>query len=98
MLEACLESHGVNVKELHSAPVDMSTELCYNTATSRGPMRMDSHMRRNSGEQSHPPRSLSFETIMAKAASSVLPFVHPVRGVYTERCEPLTSRHRCCKA
>ena len=63
MLEACLESHGVNVKELHPPPVDMSTELCYNTATSRGPMRMDSHMRRNSGEYSHPcgiPRSYAF--------------------------------------
>ena len=52
-LEACLESHGVSVKDLHAAPVDMSTELCYNTATSRGPMRMDAHMRRNSGECSH---------------------------------------------
>ena len=50
MLEACLESHGVNVKDLHTPPVDVSTELCYNTATSRGPMRMDSHMRRNSGK------------------------------------------------
>lgn len=56
MLEACLESHGVNVKDLHTPPVDMSTELCYNTATSRGPMRMDSHMRRNSGQYSHVPR------------------------------------------
>ena len=55
MLEACLESHGVNVKELHPPPVDMSTELCYNTASSRGPMRMDSHMRRNSGEHNHLP-------------------------------------------
>lgn len=50
VLEACLESHGVNVKDLHPPPVDLSTELCYNPAVSRSPMRMDAQMRLNSGE------------------------------------------------
>ncbi|CAK0787528.1 hypothetical protein CVIRNUC_010748 [Coccomyxa viridis] len=50
VLEACLESHGVNVKDLHPPPVDMSTELCYSIPASRSPMRVDSQMRRNSGD------------------------------------------------
>ena len=50
VLEACLESHGVNVKDLHPPSVDMSTELCYSLPASRSPMRMDSQMQRNSGE------------------------------------------------
>ena len=45
-----MESHGVNVKDLHPSPVDMSTELCYNTVASRSPMRLDAQMRLNSGQ------------------------------------------------
>ena len=89
MLEACLESHGVSVKDLHTAPVDMSTELCYNTATSRGPMRTDAHMRRNSGKHSHAPRIIELEAIMAKPPANVcLPFltVHVPASHWLHRC------------
>ena len=55
MLEQCLELHGVNVKDLQPSPVDMSTELCYSATTSRGPMRTDAQMRRNSGEHVEAP-------------------------------------------
>lgn len=47
VLEACLESHGVSVKDLHPPAVDTSTEMCY----SRSPMRVDASMRLNSCER-----------------------------------------------
>ena len=69
VLEACLESHGVNVKDLHPPPVDMSTELCYSIPASRSPMRVDSQMQRNSGEWK---RANSIRAFLCDALASAI--------------------------
>lgn len=45
-VEACLEAHGLSVKDLHPPPIDMSTEWAY----SRSPTRSDAQARLNSGK------------------------------------------------
>lgn len=44
-VEACLEAHGLSVKDINPPPVDVSTEWAY----SRSPTRSDAQARLNSG-------------------------------------------------
>lgn len=46
-VEACLEAHGLSVKDLNPPQVDVSTEWAY----SRSPTRSDAQARLNSGAQ-----------------------------------------------
>lgn len=60
-VEACLEAHGLSVKDINPPPVDVSTEWAY----SRSPTRSDAQARLNSGACSASSYRSSYDSVSA---------------------------------